>query len=86
MESIKWKNPGRKRHQDLSYTSPDFVKGYDLDQEDFTYINEKKKEFGDYRIETVTVDGEVQETACLTKEKIEQTDKDALHRIEVFLG
>ena len=50
------------------------------------YINEKKKEFGDYRIETVTVDGEVQETACLTKEKIEQTDKDALHRIEVFLG
>ena len=43
MESIKWKNPGRKRHQDLEYTSPDFVKGYDLDQEDFTNINEKKK-------------------------------------------
>ena len=43
MESIKWKNPGRKRHQDLSYTSPDFVPGYDLDQADFTAINEKKK-------------------------------------------
>ena len=43
MESIKWKNPGRKRHQDISYTSPDFVPGYDLDLEDFTAINEKKK-------------------------------------------
>ena len=43
MESIKWKNPGRKRHQDISYTSPDFVSGYDLDQADFTAINEKKK-------------------------------------------
>ena len=43
MESIKWKNPGRKRHQDISYTSPEFVHGYDLDQSDFTYINEKKK-------------------------------------------
>lgn len=43
MESVKWQNPGRKRHQDLEYTSPDFVKGYDLDQEDFTYLNEKKK-------------------------------------------
>lgn len=43
MESIKWKNPGRKRHQDISYTSPDFVPGYDLDQKDFTIINEKKK-------------------------------------------
>ena len=43
MESLKWKNPGRKRHQDLSYTSPDFVPGYDLDQADFTAINEKKK-------------------------------------------
>lgn len=43
MESIKWKNPGRKRHQDLEYTSPEFVKGYDLDQADFTYLNEKKK-------------------------------------------
>lgn len=43
MESIKWNNPCRKRHQDLSYTSPDFVKGYDLDQADFNAINEKKK-------------------------------------------
>ena len=43
MESLKWKNPGRKRHQDISYTSPDFVPGYDLDLEDFTVINEKKK-------------------------------------------
>ena len=43
MESIKWINPGRKRHQDISYTSPEFVPGYDLDQKDFTAINEKKK-------------------------------------------
>ena len=43
MESLKWKNPGRKRHQDISYTSPDFVPGYDLDLEVFTDINEKKK-------------------------------------------
>ena len=43
MESIKWQNPGRKRHQDISYTSTDFVPGYDLDLEDFTAINEKKK-------------------------------------------
>ena len=43
MESLKWKNPGRKRHQDISYTSPDFVPGYDLDLEDFMFINEKKK-------------------------------------------
>lgn len=43
MESIKWKNPGRKRNQDLSYTDKDFVPGYDLDQADFTAINEKKK-------------------------------------------
>lgn len=43
MESLKWKDPGRKRHQDLEYTSPEFIKGYDLDQSDFTYLNEKKK-------------------------------------------
>lgn len=43
MESIKWQNPGRKRHQDISYTDEDFVPGYDLDQKDFTAINEKKK-------------------------------------------
>lgn len=43
MELIKWKNPGRKRHQDISYTSPEFVPFYDLDQTDFTYLNEKKK-------------------------------------------
>lgn len=43
MESMKWRNPGRKRKHDLSYTSTDFVKGYDLDQADFTYLNEKKK-------------------------------------------
>lgn len=43
MESLKWPNPGRQRKQDASYTSPDFVPGYDLDLEDFTAINEKKK-------------------------------------------
>lgn len=43
MESIKWTNPGRQRKQDASYTDADFVKGYDLDQADFTAINEKKK-------------------------------------------
>lgn len=43
MESLKWKNPGRQRKQDISYTDADFVKGYDLDQADFTAINEKKK-------------------------------------------
>ena len=43
MESLKWKNPGRKRKQDIAYTDADFVKGYDLDQADFTAINEKKK-------------------------------------------
>ena len=43
MESLKWKNPGRKRHQDISYTDEDFVPGYDLDLKDFTAINEKKK-------------------------------------------
>lgn len=43
MESLKWQNPGRKRKQDISYTDADFVKGYDLDQVDFTAINEKKK-------------------------------------------
>ena len=43
MESLKWKDPGRKRKQDASYTDADFVPGYDLDQKDFTFINEKKK-------------------------------------------
>lgn len=43
MESIKWQNPGRNRKQDISYTDADFVPGYDLDQKDFTAINEKKK-------------------------------------------
>ena len=43
MESIKWKDPGRKRKQNISYTDEDFVPGYDLDQKDFTYLNEKKK-------------------------------------------
>lgn len=43
MESIKWKNPGRKRNQDISYKSEEYVAGYDLDQTDFTFINEKKK-------------------------------------------
>lgn len=43
MESLKWQNPGRQRKQDASYTDADFVKGYDLDQADFTAINEKKK-------------------------------------------
>ena len=43
MESLKWNNPGRQRKQDASYTDADFVKGYDLDQADFTTINEKKK-------------------------------------------
>ena len=43
MESLKWKDPGRKRKHDISYTDEDFVKGYDLDQTDFTAINEKKR-------------------------------------------
>lgn len=43
MESMKWKDPGRKRKQDISYMNKDFVKGYDLDQTDFTAINEKKR-------------------------------------------
>ena len=43
MESLKWKNPGRQRKQDASYTDADFVPFYDLDQTDFTAINEKKK-------------------------------------------
>lgn len=43
MESMKWKDPGRKRKQNLAYTDADFVHGYDLDQSDFTAINEKKK-------------------------------------------
>lgn len=43
MEGMKWKDPGRKRKADCSYTSPDYVPGYDLDQTDFTAINEKKK-------------------------------------------
>ena len=43
MESMKWRDPGRKRKQNISYTDADFVPGYDLDQTDFTVINEKKK-------------------------------------------
>lgn len=43
MESMKWKNPGRKRNTDCSYTSADYVPGYDLDQTDFTAINEIRK-------------------------------------------
>ena len=43
MESMKWKNPGRKRNADCSHLSADYVPGYDLDQTDFTAINEKKK-------------------------------------------
>lgn len=43
MESMKWKDPGRKRKQNLAYTDAEFVPGYDLDQSDFTTINEKKK-------------------------------------------
>ncbi len=46
MYGMKWKNPGRKRNCDCSYSSPDYVPGYDLDQRDFTEINEKKKLHG----------------------------------------
>ena len=39
MESMKWKDPGRKRKQNLAYTDAEFVPGYDLHQSDFTAIN-----------------------------------------------
>lgn len=43
MDSIKWKNPHRKRHNDIRYTNADYVIGYDLDLVDFEYIVNKLK-------------------------------------------
>ena len=37
----RWTNPGRKRNCKASYTSPDYVKYYDLDLNDFTYLVNK---------------------------------------------
>ena len=59
MEGCKWKDPGRKRRIDVSYTDPGFVKFYDIDNDDFEYIvgkvkvkqpltNEEDRRYGDY--------------------------------------
>ena len=38
MELLIWKPIDRKRQKDISYQSPEFNKGYDLDMEDFTSL------------------------------------------------
>lgn len=43
MNGLKWKNVNRKRNASASYTSSDYVRGYDLDQDDFTALNTKKQ-------------------------------------------
>ena len=66
-----------------------------------SYINEAHKEYGEYRIGYVLVDGKLCEmTVCsetenrpviegkafiITKEQVERLDKETLHRVEVFL-
>ena len=41
MELIHWKNPGRKRNRNLSYTDPEYIRGYDLDGADFALLVDK---------------------------------------------
>lgn len=41
MEALRWTNPHRKRNIHASYNSPDYVRGYDIDINDFTYIVNK---------------------------------------------
>lgn len=43
MEPLRWKNPGRKRNLNTKYTDPNYVIGYDLDNEDFQNIIIKLK-------------------------------------------
>lgn len=35
MDALKWKNPNRKRLKNAKFNDPNYVKGYDLDLEDF---------------------------------------------------
>ena len=46
MEPLRWRNPGRKRIIGINYQNPQYVVGYDLDNEDFAMIVGKLKEFG----------------------------------------
>lgn len=59
MEPMKWKNPGRKRRTDISYTDSDYTKYYDVDIKDFEalvtkiqsgiHLNEvENNRYGDY--------------------------------------
>lgn len=38
MELIKWTPVERKRNRKISYTSPDYIRGYDLDLDDFQIL------------------------------------------------
>lgn len=46
MELLRWKKVTRKRSKNIPYTSPDFVRGYDIDSVDFAVLvrryNEKR--------------------------------------------
>lgn len=48
MEILIWKPIDRKRQKDISYQSPEFNKGYDLDMTDFTAL------VGKYNANTLT--------------------------------
>lgn len=48
MELLIWKPIDRKRQKDISYESPEFNKGYDIDMEDFTSL------VGKYNARTLT--------------------------------
>ena len=41
MELIHWKDPGRRRNRNLSYTDPEYIRGYDLDGRDFATLVDK---------------------------------------------
>lgn len=57
-----------------------------------SYTNEAGKEYGEYRIGKVVIDGlaaemphECQKSYTITKEQVEKLAKDTFHSIEVFL-
>ena len=57
-----------------------------------SYINEANKEYGEYRIGKVMIDGlaaemphECQKSYTITKEQLEKLARDTFHKVEVFL-
>ena len=85
MELIKWKPVERKRNRKISYTSPDFIRGYDIDGPDFADLVTKfntnslkgaeETRLGDYVLTMISIVLEHPKISCYSElEKESLTD------------